>query len=101
MIVFFLILVLFIVRGIETYLFIKKVSKVCYQYDWKEVNNNDELILDMQEKDYYLKCDWSAYNFMFLKGPSPLSMFFSIKPLTIETQYNNNVVNKLRKYEII
>ncbi len=101
MVVIFLILILFAVRGVETYLFIKKVSKLCYQYDWKHVNNNDMLLLDMQEKDYYLNCNWSAYNFMFLKGPSPLNMFFSIRPLSVETQYNNDVVNKLKKYEII
>lgn len=99
MIAIFLILIL--VRGIETYLFIKKVSKVCHQYDWKQVNNDDMLILEIKEKDYYLTSKWSAYNFMFLKGPSPMSMFFSFKILTIENQYNNEIVDKLRKNEVI
>ena len=94
-------LVLILVRGIETYLFIKKVSKVCHQYDWKQVNNDDMLILEIKEKDYYLTSNWSAYNFMFLNGPSPMSMFFSFKILTIENQYNKEVVDKLIKNEVI
>lgn len=99
MVAIFLILIL--VRVLETYLFIKKVSKVCHQYDWKQVNNDDMLILEIKEKDYYLTSNWSAYNFMFLKGPSPLSMFFSFKILTIENQYNKEVVDKLIKNEVI
>lgn len=96
-----IILILILVRVIETYLFIKKVSKVCHQYDWKQVNNDDMLILEIKEKDYYLTSNWSAYNFMFLKGPSPIAMFFSFKILKIENQYNNEVVDKLKKYEVI
>jgi hypothetical protein len=53
------------------------------------------------EDNYYLYSEWSAYNFLFLKGPSPINMFFSLKPLTIEKQYNPYVVNKLKEYEII
>lgn len=101
MVTIFLILALIVVRGVEFYFFMKKVSKVCHQYDWKQVNNDDMLILEIKEKDYYLTSNWSAYNFMFLKGPSPLSMFFSFKILTIENQYNNEVVEKLRKNEVI
>jgi hypothetical protein len=74
---------------------------VCHQYDWKQVNNDDMLILEIKEKDYYLTSNWSAYNFMFLKGPSPIAMFFSFKILTIENQYNNEVIDKLKKYEVI
>ena len=59
------------------------------------------LILEIKEKDYYLTSNWSAYNFMFLKGPSPIAMFFSFKILTIENQYNNEVIDKLKKYEVI
>ena len=99
MVAIFLILIL--VRVLETYLFIKKVSKVCHQYDWKQVNNDDMLILEIKEKDYYLTSNWSAYNFMFLNGPSPMSMFFSFKILTIENQYNKEVVDKLIKNEVI
>jgi hypothetical protein len=101
MVVLILILFFVLLRGIETYFFIKKVSKVCYKYDWKHVNNNDMLLLEIREKDYYLTSEWSAYNFMSLKGPSPLKMFFSFKILTISTQYNNDVINRLKEYEII
>ena len=101
MVTFFLLVGLVIVRGIETYYFLRKVSKACHQYDWKHVNQNDLLILEMMEKDYYLTCEWSAYNFLYIKGPSPMAMFFSLKPLTIEQQYNKEVVNALKKYEII
>lgn len=100
MIVLFLILLIVVIRVVETYFFIKKVSKVCYKYDWKCVNENDLLILDMLSDDYMNK-SWSAYNFLFLKGPSPLRMFLSLKPLTIERQYNEEAVNKLKKHEII
>lgn len=101
MVTFFLLLGLVMVRGIETYYFIKKVSKACHQYDWKHVNQNDLLILEMMKEDYYLTCEWSAYNFLYMKGPSPMSMFFSFKPLTIEKQYNNKMIKELKKYEII
>lgn len=96
-----IILILILVRVLETYLFIKKVSKVCHQYDWKQVNNDDMLILEIREKDYYLTSNWSAYNFMFLNGPSPIAVFFSFKILTIENQYNKEVVDKLIKNEVI
>ncbi len=89
------------VRAIETYLFINKVSKICFKYDWKYVNNHDELVLEILKKNYYLTNEWSAYNFMFMKGPSVYSLFFSFKRLTIEKQYNKFVVKILKDYEII
>jgi hypothetical protein len=52
------------------------------------------------ENGYYLTSEWSAYNFLFLKGPSPKQMFLSFKPLTIEYQYNKEAVDKIKKYEI-
>ena len=96
-----LLLTLVTVRIIECYLFIKKVSKACNNYDWKHVETNELLLLEMLEKDdYYTTSDWSAYNFLYLKGPNPLTMFFSLKPITIEAQYDKLVVEKLNKYEI-
>ena len=47
-----------------------------------------------------VKAKWSAYNFLFLKGPSPLSMFFSFKRLTIENIYSKEVVARLNGNEI-
>jgi hypothetical protein len=52
-------------------------------------------------KGYYMTNDWSAYNFLYLKGPSPKSMFLSFKKLTIENQYNKQTVDRLKEYEII
>ena len=98
----FLIIGLISVRAIECYLFIKRVSKACNKYDWKYVNDgNDLLLLEIIKEDYYVTSEWSAYNFVYLKGPSALSMFFSMKPITIKDQYNKEVINKLNKYEVI
>jgi len=102
MIAIYLIILLVAVRALETHLFLKRVSKVCYKYDWKVINENPELLLiKMADKDYHLTHGWSAYNFLFMKGPSPLSMFLSFKSMTIENQYNNEVVDRLKQYEII
>jgi hypothetical protein len=102
MIAIYLIILLVAVRALETRLFLKRVSKVCYNYDWKVINDNPELLLiKMANKNYHLTHGWSAYNFLFMKGPSPLSMFLSFKSMTIETQYNNEVVDRLKQYEVI
>ena len=99
--IIFILLVLIVIRITECYLFIKEVSKVCYAYDMKHIETNELLLLEMlARKDYYKTSDWSAYNFLYLNGPNPLSLFFSLKSITIETQYNKEVVEKLNKYEI-
>ena len=97
------ILLALITRGIEFYFFMKKVSKVCHTYDFKLVSKNPKYLIDVikNKNGYYLSSEWSAYNFMYLKGPSPKKMFFSFKPLTIESQYNKYAVNRLKEYEII
>lgn len=96
-----LLITLVTIRIIECYVFVKRVSRVCSKYDWKHVETNDLLLLEMMERDdYYTTSEWSAYNFLYLKGPNPLSMFFSLKPITIEAQYDKEVVEKLNKYEI-
>jgi len=99
--IWFISLVL-VVRYIEFSIFMKKVSKICNKYDWKYINENPECLIDKMknENGYYLTSEWSAYNFLFLKGPSPKEMFLSFKPLTIEKQYNKVAVDKLKKYEI-
>jgi hypothetical protein len=94
-------LLLLFIRLVECYIFIKKVNKVCGEYDWKHVDANAELLLEILEKDYFLTNKWSAYNFLYLKGPNLLSIFFSFKPITIEAQYDNKAVEKLKIYEII
>jgi hypothetical protein len=98
-----LVLVILVTRIIEFILFMKKVSKTCHKYDWKYVNKHPMCLLDMMKnrKGYYMTNDWSAYNFLYLKGPSPKSMFLSFKKLTIENQYNKKIVDRLKEYEII
>ncbi|HRV32635.1 MAG TPA: hypothetical protein P5241_03870, partial [Candidatus Paceibacterota bacterium] len=89
---------LFLIRIFELYFFLKRVSRLCYEYDWKFVSYNEEYISEILKKDYYLKSEWSAYNFMFLNGPSPLKMFFSFKLLTIENIYKKDVIERIKKY---
>lgn len=101
MVVLTLFIVALAIRALECFLLIKRVSKACHKYDWKFVNENEIFVLEIQKENYHLTQKWSAYNFVFFNGPSPLNMFFSAKPLTIENQYNNEVVNRLNKYENI
>jgi len=98
-----LVLVIFVTRIIEFIFFMKKVSKTCHKYDWKYVNKNPMCLLDIMKnrKTYYLTSEWSAYNFLYLKGPNPKIMFLSFKRLTIESQYNKEVVDRLKEYEAI
>lgn len=98
-----LVLVTLVTRIIEFILFMKKVSKTCYKYDWKYINKNPMCLLDMMKnrKGYYLTNEWSAYNFLFLKGPSPMSMFLSFKKLSLEGQYNKSTVDRLKEYEAV
>jgi hypothetical protein len=91
-----------LVRYFEVKLFLRKVSKLCNKYDWKYINVHPECLLDKMkdENGYYLTSEWSAYNFLFLKGPSPKQMYLSFKPLTLENVYNKEVLEKIQKYEI-
>jgi hypothetical protein len=101
--IFGFVLLTLVTRVIEFVMFMKKVSKTCYKYDWKYVNKNQMHLLDIMKnrKSYYMTNEWSAYNFLFLKGPSPKSMFLSFKRLTIENQYNKEAIDRLKEYEII
>ena len=91
-----------ITRIIEYLIFIKRVNRICKTYDWKYIDEHGYPVLDvLKDEHYYLKCKWSAYNFLFMDGPSPLSMIFNFKKLSIESQYNKKSVKKLKTYEII
>ena len=92
-------LVVIITRIIQVYSFIKQVSKICNIYDWRCVDENPLFLLDIVKPNYYIKSEWSAYNFLFLKGPSPLNMFFSFKHLTIENIYCKEALSRLKKHE--
>ena len=92
---------LLLARYFEVKIFLRKVSKICNKYDWKYINENPLCLLDKMknENGYYLTSEWSAYNFLFLKGPSPKQMYLSFKPLTLENVYDKEVLEKLKKYE--
>ena len=96
--IWFICLVL-VVRYIEFSIFMKKVSKICNKYDWKYINENPECLIDKMkdENGYYLTSEWSAYNFLFLKGPSPKQMYLSFKHLTLENVYDKEAIDKLKK----
>lgn len=101
LLVILLLVVLIVVRIIHVYLFMKKISKLCDKYDWKHIDVNPDLLIDvLQDEKYYENCEWSAYYFLFLKGPNPFSFFFTLKPLTIERQYSKQAVERLNKYEL-
>ena len=97
LIILSLLVLVFLLRAIQVYLFIKQVSRECDIYDWINVDKNPLRLLEILEDDYYMDAKWSAYNFLFLKGPSPVNMFFSFKRLTIENIYSKEVVTKLKQ----
>jgi len=102
MVVISMLSLLLIVRVIELLIFLKKVSKICHTYDWKYIDKHGYPLIEVMENDkYYMTSEWSAYNFLFIKGPNPFLMLFSLKPLRVEKQYNKEAVNKLREYEVI
>jgi hypothetical protein len=64
------------------------------------VDENPLLLLDIVKDKYFVTSEWSAYNFLFLKGPSPLSMFFSFKHLTMENIYCKRALTRLKRHEV-
>jgi hypothetical protein len=96
-----ILVIIILVRIFEFYFFMKRVNNVCMTYDWKYVDENEDLLPDMLQEKYYLKAKWSAYNFLFLKGPHPFFILLSFKILTFDNIYNKDKVDKIRKYEII
>ena len=96
-VVLILVVLVLLLRAVQVYLFIKQVGRECDIYDWMSVDENPLRLLEILEDDYYINAKWSAYNFLFLKGPSPASMFFSFKRLTIENIYSKEAVAKLKQ----
>lgn len=99
-----LVLIAVATRIIQTYKFLKLVSKLCHIYDRNYLNEhsdeNTQLIMDFMKKDYHLTAKWSAYQHVFFKGPNPYLMPFSLKPLTIEGQYGESTVRKFNEYYV-
>jgi len=104
LIILSLIVLILLLRIAQVYLFIYQVSKLCHIYDRNYINENGDqdisIILDYIKKDYHLNAKWSAYDWMFFKGPNPCLMVFSLKPFTIEKQYGIKIVNKLIEYKV-
>jgi hypothetical protein len=75
----------------------KNITKVCHLYDWKHIDENGELLLEIIEENYWLTSTWSAYNFMYLKGPKPWSIFFSFKKLKLENFYDHAVIESVKQ----
>jgi len=85
-----------LIRAINFRKFIKNITKVCHIYDWKHVDENGELLLEIVKDDYWIKAEWSAYNFLYLKGPSPWKMFFSFKSLELKNFYDAKIIEKVK-----
>lgn len=86
----------FVIRFIQMKKFLKNISIICYMYDWKIVDEEPEKLLEILKENYYEKAEWSAYNFLFLQGPSPFSIFFSFKVLDIYNFYEKSIVDKVK-----
>lgn len=92
-------------RVVQVYRFINMINKLCNIYDRNYLNehgdSNIQIVFDYMQKDYHLTSEWSAYKWMFFKGPSPYGMVFSLKPITIEGQYGKETVDRLEQYGVI
>ena len=86
----------FIIRFIQMKKFLKNLSVICHMYDWKIVDEDPEKLLEILKENYYMDAEWSAYNFLFLKGPSPFSMYFSFKVVDIYNFYEKEIVDKVK-----
>lgn len=91
-----LIIISLLIRLIQFRRFLKNITKVCHIYDWKVVDENGDLLLEILEENYWLKAEWSAYNFMYLKGPKPIKMFFSFKTLELKNFYDEAIIEKVK-----
>lgn len=87
----------FLIRAVKFRKFLKSITKVCHIYDWKCVDENGDLLLEIIEDEYWKEAEWSAYNFLYLKGPSPFKMFFSFKALELKSFYEEKIIEKVKK----
>lgn len=91
-------------RIFQVYKFLKLVSKLCHIYDRNYMNEhgdtNIRIVFEYMKENYHLTAEWSAYKWMFFKGPNPYLIFFSIEPITIEGQYGKDAVDRLNQYTV-
>jgi len=92
-----LVLIPISIRLIQFRKFMKNITHVCHLYDWKHVDENGDLLIQIIEKDYWLTSKWSAYNFMYLQGPNPWRIFFSLKKLKLENFYDQQIIQKVKQ----
>ena len=85
------------IRAVKFRKFMKNITKVCHLYDWKHVDENGDLLLEIIEENYWLTSKWSAYNFMYLKGPNLWGIFFSFKKLKLENFYDSSVIAEVKQ----
>lgn len=86
-----------VIRIVKFRKFMKNITKVCHLYDWKHVDENGDLLLEIIEDNYWLTSKWSAYNFMYLKGPNPWRIFFSFKKLKLENFYDPAIISSVKQ----
>ena len=85
------------IRAVKFRKFMKNITRVCDLYDWKHVDDNGDLLLEIIEDNYWLTSKWSAYNFMYLKGPNPWRIFFSFKKLKLENFYDPAIISFVKQ----
>ena len=86
----------FIVRIIQFKRFKKDLSILCHMYDWEVLEKDPEKFIDILLEGNYSKAEWSAYNFLLLKGPTPWKIFISFKEFDIYNFYNKELVDKVK-----
>ena len=100
-----LILVVLTTRFLAWRRFMRYISKICDRYDKQcifKANRIPELIAKLKDPDaYFLHHDWSAYHFLFLKGPHPYPILFSFRAYKIENFYSTSVIERLRSAGIL
>lgn len=88
---FFLILFPFVFRFVETRKFIRSVTNLCNHYDMMMLAEDPERIRDILEDR---PKEWSAFVFLLAKGPSPIFIYFSFKPLCMQSFYPEYELSK-------
>jgi hypothetical protein len=99
-----LLAVLVVVRYIEWKLFLKKLSKLCHDYDKKVVRKNGTVdyiyLVYFRDKNYFVYSEWSAWYFLYHKGgPDIYTMFFLPKRLTFDNIYDKQLLDRIYNYE--
>lgn len=85
-----LFLILITVRFLEFMVFMKKINSLCNDFNWKLMDFRPSYFVEAYKyngDDYRFHFDWSSHKFLFLKGLSPIKMYFQPKILIPENFY--------------